>query len=487
MKKPFLLRLPLRIAKMPCLKRRIWIKYLEYHNLNFMDTDTPWYENVEKIRKHQKFFKEIKYTFDAEKCGSFEHETRYYISPNIAIANFFYTEGDVGTYKETFKEIGFALEFYKRKDKHVTLSKTWIDYLHGKATTYSLNQKPSKGAELNLECSRCFAKLGGHDIDSLKYQNCSICSRIEAISYNEDYLFNSIEDKLLENINKLEKKLQSKNIDEAGKRDNLYESLYYAYVLRCKNQMSRNTPSTDILDNSIKNAEKFRNLMKNGDTKDSSNFIIPLYKAHLFRLKDFPNETNRELAIKEYKISLEKIQGKNIAYYCLLRLPDIVNQQISSYTGLEVLQENKEYMQKISQNIKNIKIFSRCCVFMHLIFCSLYFLSIVHCITLLKDNQSDMSYKFLTLIFLLKECFSIPPFFLKTLLTLIVFSIFMFPLYISYCISNKIQHGLLLEKKESLDEKTKLYIKEKINLISSIFFTVLTTGIVTIISLVYSQ
>lgn len=470
MKKPFLLRLLLCIAKIPCLKRRIWIKYLEYHNLNFMDTDTPWYENVEKIRKHQEFFKEIKYTFDAEKCGSFEHETRYYISPNIAIANFFYTEGDVGTYKETFKEIGFALEFYKRKDKHVTLSKTWIDYLHGKATTYSLNQKPSKGAELNLECSRCFAKLGGHDIDSLKYQNCSICSRIEAISYNEDYLFNSIEDKLLENINKLEKKLQSKNIDEAGKRDNLYESLYYAYVLRCKNQMSNSSPNIDILEHSIKNAEKFRNLMKHGDTRKSSNFIIPLYKAHLFRLKDFPNETNRDLAIKEYKISLEKIQGKNIAYYCLLRLPDIVNQQISSYTGLEVLQKNKEYMQKINQNIKNVKKHSKCLLIIHLVLCSVIFSFIVHGITLLKE-YSTISY----------------PSFFKISLILLSLLLLMLPSYISYHIFSKKQYKLLLKKEESLDEKTKFYIKENINLISSIFFTVLTTGIVTIISLVYSQ
>lgn len=169
------------------------------------------------------------------------------------------------------------------------------------------------------------------------YSNCSLCSKIETLSLDEFLILDALDkqsEEIISNIQELKDKAKIDN-----KESYWCEKIFEAYIMKCKMQLYRTEPDSNIIkkyamlagqslwvgfsDENVHNFGYFANIDK------MNLMVVYFYLAFSSMLED-----DYENAKKFYEVSWEMNKETKTPYYCLLRIPDEKLAQIANYVQL---------------------------------------------------------------------------------------------------------------------------------------------------------
>jgi hypothetical protein len=183
--------------------------------------------------------------------GSFDKE-QVLIGWALHTATYHYFRGEraLEAYKRVVQSVGTYLEHARKTDPaQITSSAVWRDYLHSKATLAQISGRPDVAASLNSQVKTLFPS---EPLESLQYEGCTMCCRLETLTGGEDYLLRKIDEQLQSLIAEFQKSLSASSQPQDS---DIHTKIFYVAMLRCKAQARRNQPDLAVMKQAIEIAE----------------------------------------------------------------------------------------------------------------------------------------------------------------------------------------------------------------------------------------
>lgn len=307
------------------LNRLVWI-----WRLSSQPPPKNWKEGLGKVKSQAAFFDAVLYrapchrSFDKEQdlIGWALHTKTYH---------YFRGERALGAYKRVVQSVGTYLEHARKTNSaQITSSAVWRDYLHSKATLEQISGRPDVAASLNSEAKTLFPS---EPLESLQYEGCTMCCRLETLTNGEDYLLTKIDEQLGSLIVEFRKSLSASGQPQDP---DINTKIFYVAILRCKAQARRNKPDLTVMKQAIEIAEESGRYIT-GLEKETYDVTTNFYKAFVSEGEKRPQTETEDL----YRKALTASRKVNVPYFCLLRVPEDIFVRLATLTRMERINPNK--------------------------------------------------------------------------------------------------------------------------------------------------